>query len=217
MHPLAQLLSAAADGLFPPADGSWRRMPPWRPGIGAVVALTGTAVVVDDGPVPDARLSELGADGFGGAHHPRVIVALAGPTGWVDSLDLVLATRGRADPTTRPALVPRPDLAEHPRVRFARALRTDVAVWGDPDPASLTVATVSTGLAGVPEVNMELDPSRRGRGAGARLVADVLDLVPAGRLVVAAVAPGNVASLRALLDAGFGPIASIQLFRPAGG
>ena len=29
---------------------------------------------------------------------------------------------------------------------------------------------------------MELDPSRRGRGDGARLVADVLDLVPAGRL-----------------------------------
>ena len=123
VHPLAQLLSAAADGVFPPADGSWRRMPPWRPGVGAVVALTGTAVVVDDGPVPDGRLSELGVDGFGGAHHPRVIDALAGATGWVDSLDLVLAARGRGDDVTRPALVPRPDLAEHPRVRFARGLR----------------------------------------------------------------------------------------------
>jgi len=217
VHPLAQLLSAAADGVFPPADGSWRRMPPWRPGVGAVVALTGTAVVVDDGPVPDGRLSELGVDGFGGAHHPRVIDALAGATGWVDSLDLVLAARGRGDDVTRPALVPRPDLAEHPRVRFARGLRTDVAVYGEAEPASRTVATVSTGLAGLPEVNMELDPSRRGRGDGARLVRDVLDLVPAGRLVVAAVAPGNVASLRAVLHAGFGPIASVQLFRPAGG
>ena len=35
---------------------------------------------------------------------------------------------------------------------------------------------------------------------------------PAGELVLAAVAPGNVASLRALLRAGFAPLASVQLF-----
>jgi hypothetical protein len=37
--------------------------------------------------------------------------------------------------------------------------------------------------------------------------------VPAGELVLSAVAPGNAASLRALLSAGFVPLGSSQLFR----
>jgi RimJ/RimL family protein N-acetyltransferase len=37
--------------------------------------------------------------------------------------------------------------------------------------------------------------------------------VAAGDPVVAAVAPGNAASLRALLSAGFVPLGSLQLFR----
>ena len=46
---------------------------------------------------------------------------------------------------------------------------------------------------------------------------DALSAVPSGRLVLAAVAPGNAASVRALLAAGFVPLASIQLFRRAAG
>ncbi|MGR7025903.1 hypothetical protein [Geodermatophilus sp. URMC 62] len=40
-----------------------------------------------------------------------------------------------------------------------------------------------------------------------------LDAVPEGEPVVAAVAPGNTASLRTLLRAGAVPVASVQLFR----
>ena len=44
-HPLAGLISAAAAGRFPDADGGWQRMPPWRAGLEAVVAFTGHAVL----------------------------------------------------------------------------------------------------------------------------------------------------------------------------
>jgi hypothetical protein len=41
-------------------------------------------------------------------------------------------------------------------------------------------------------------------------------VLPEGRLALAAVAPGNAASVRALLAAGFVPLGSCQLFRRAG-
>ena len=55
-----------------------------------------------------------------------------------------------------------------------------------------------------------MDPRR---GAGTALVAAALEQVPAGELVVSAVAPGNAASLRSLLRAGLSPVASLQLYR----
>jgi hypothetical protein len=54
-------------------------------------------------------------------------------------------------------------------------------------------------------------------GGGARLARDALSVVPSGQLAVAAVAPGNAASVRALLAAGFKPLGSLQLFRRASG
>jgi len=41
---------------------------------------------------------------------------------------------------------------------------------------------------------------------------DALGTIASGQLVVAAVSPGNAASLRALLSAGFDPVGSMQLF-----
>lgn len=43
-HPLVGLIAAAA-GRFPMAYGSWRRVPPWRPEVEAIVAFTGHAVL----------------------------------------------------------------------------------------------------------------------------------------------------------------------------
>ena len=51
---------------------------------------------------------------------------------------------------------------------------------------------------------------------GARSCSDALATVETGELVVAAVAPGNAASLRVLLAAGFVPLGSSQLFRRGG-
>jgi len=207
-HPLAALITAAADRRFPVADGGWRRVPPWRPELEAVVSFTGHAVMVLGDDMPEGRLDASTIDGFGGAHDPRVITALAGPDAWIDSLDALLVRRGAGG---TPRLVPRPDLAHHPRAQFAARIRDDIGIFGYPEGRRSALAVIGRGVAGLPEISFEIETDRR--GGGTALVQDALGLVPSEQLVVAAVAPGNAASLRALLTAGFVPVGSMQLFR----
>ena len=212
-HPLAGLITDVAAGRFPDADGGWRRVPPWRPGLEAIVAFTGHAVLAVARDIPDRRLTSLGVNGFGGAHDPRLITALAGPGGWIDSLDMVMAGRGSGQAGQPPRLVDRPDLATQPRAAFAARIRDQPRPLGYPGRDRAALAVLSRGIAGLTELGFELEPARRGSGGGAQLVRDALSAVPSGQLVLAAVAPGNAASVRALLAAGFVPLASIQLFR----
>jgi hypothetical protein len=210
VHPLAGLIINAAAARFAAADGGWQRVPPWRPGLEAIISFTGHAVLAVASDIPDERLAELGVNGFGGAHDPRLISALAGPDGWIDVLDVLMAGRGG---TAGRRLVERPDLAAHPRARFAAQIRDRPRILGYPDRRRSALAVISTGVAGLTELSFELEPDHRGTGEGAPLIRDALSTVPAGELVVAAVAPGNAASLRALLTAGFSPLGSLQLFR----
>lgn len=216
-HPLAELITAAADGRFPEADGGWRRVPPWRPGLEASFAFTGHSVFAVAPDVTDEWLTSLGADGFGGAQDPRLITALAGSGGWIDCLDLVLAGRGSGQAGRPSRLADRPDLAAHPRAVFAARTRDQARTMGYADRSRGALAVISRGIAGLTELSFELEPERRGQSGGADLVRDALGAVPAGQLVLAAVAPGNVASVRALLAAGFVPLGAVQLFRRAGG
>ena len=213
-HPLAHIIEDAAKGRFPTVDGGWRRVDPWKPGIEAIVAFTGHAVLAVQAETPDQTLVGLGVDGYGGAHDPRLVAELAGPQGWIDSLDVLLARRGAGPAGSGAGLVPRPDLATHPRAQFAATNRDDPTVFGLEDPHRSTVVVVARGVAGLREISFELDPDDRG-GAGTALIHDALRLVPEDELVVAAAAPGNAASLRALLSAGFAPLGSLQLFRRA--
>ena len=229
MHPLAVLITDAAGGRFPPVDGGWRRVPPWRPGLEGIVAFTGHAVLALAPDVTDERLAGFGVNGLGGAHDPRLIAALAGPDGWIASLDVLLAGRGTGQPGAAarsgrggprhgpagagPRLVDRPDLAAHPRVQFAAQIRDQPRILGYPDLRRSALAVVSRGLGGLTELSFELEPQRRGAGRGATLIGDALSTIPAGQLVIAAIAPGNAASLRAALTAGFVPLGSTQLFR----
>ncbi len=212
---LAGVLRLAAAGVFPPVDGGWRRARPWREGLEAVVALTGRAYLAVGDDVDDATLAALRPDGTGGAHHPRVVIALAAG-GWVDVLDVLLATSGggeqrpdlRGDPDRR--VVERPDLADHPRAVAARRLRDDVRVLGRPGDGR-SLVTVSRGVAGLTELGAEAAPGTD----GSLLVADVVAGLPAGSTVLAAVAPGNARSLRSFLRAGMRPVGSVQLYLPA--
>ena len=241
MHPLAVLITDAAAGRFPPVDGGWQRVPPWRPGLEGIVAFTGHAVLALAPDVTDERLAGFGVNGLGGAHDPRLIAALAGPDGWIASLDVLLAGRGTGQPGAAgagpagagpasagpagagpasagpagagPRLVDRPDLAAHPRVQFAARIRDQPRILGYPDLRRSALAVVSRGLGGLTELSFELEPQRRGTGSGATLIRDALSTIPAGQLVIAAIAPGNAASLRAALTAGFVPLGSTQLFR----
>jgi hypothetical protein len=215
-HPLAGVIGGAAEGRFPDPDGGWHRVPPWRPGLEAVISFTAHAVFAVAPDIPDDRLAALGADGFGGAHDPRLIAALAGPEGWIDCLDMLMAGRGTGSAGARPPLIDRPDLATRPRAEFAARIRSRPQVLGYPDADRFALATISQGIAGLTELSFELEPGRRGRGGGSQLAADALSMIPAGQLTVAAVAPGNAASVRALLSAGFVPLGSVQLFRRSG-
>ena len=198
-HPLLPVLLAAAAGDFPPADGAVVYLPPLPAGQAAVVSLTARVYLATDQRV-------AGLDGFGAALRPEVLRRLAGPAGTVDTLDVTLAAHGLGGGT----LPRRAGVLDHPRVRYAVALRQDVRVHGDDD----GLITLATGLAGRREMSVEL--RRPGGGAGRALIVEALRLVPAGEPVFAAVAPGNARSLRAFLAAGFGPIGSEVILHPGG-
>ena len=134
---------------------------------------------------------------------------LAGRDGVVDVLDVVLVATG----TGSSPLVARPDLADHPRVRFARETRECVRVLGWPGRDDVVV-TVGDSLGGLAVVSYEIDAPARGQGLGTRTVDAARGLVPEGEPVVVLVSPGNTPSLRAALRAGYEPVGSIQLYRP---
>lgn len=209
---LATLLRDACVGRFPPPDGGWSRIPPWRAELEAVVGFTGHAFFAVNDDVTDRALALLGADGYGGAHHPSVVLALAGANAWIDSLDVVLVVvTPAAAGGSRSRLVERPDLGDHPRARFAIAIRNDVRVLGYPEPANASVVTIGEGLGGLWELGVETD----GGTDGAALLREALVFLPSAQPVVAAVAPGNARALRGFLRAGFRPVASVQLFTRA--
>lgn len=211
-HPLARLLREAAAGSFPPADGGWLRVSPWKQNVQAILSFTGRAVLAVSYDVPDSRLAELGVSGWDGAF-ARILVDLAGPGGWIDSLDVLMLGVGRGTNVGgHGGLVARPDLAKHPRVEHAERVRTGVQVLGRPEPDRRDVVALAHGVAGLREISFEVDPTHRGHGAGAELAAMALAAVPDNEVVVASAAPGNAAAVRACLRAGMKPVGSIQLF-----
>jgi len=206
-HPLAAVLTAAAAGRFPSPDGAVELLPPDDDGTHAVVELAGHSYALTDCAMDD--LLALGADGFGGCTHPDVLRWLAGPEGWIGSIDVVLVAMAR--PGDR--LAERRDLEDHPRVARARAHRRDVRVFGD----DRGLVTLGHGLVGRLELSVELyDVTSRSDGAGRVLIAGALAVARYRELVWAQVSPGNAASLRAFLACGFVPIGSEILLRPKG-
>jgi hypothetical protein len=206
---LRSLLLDAARGRFPDADGGWTRIQPWRPDLEGVVAFTGHAFLAIGADVDDALLADLGVDGYGGAHAPRVVQTLAGPTGWVGTLDVVLVSGVGDTKRVRTVLVDRPDLADRPAVERARRVRDDVRTLGTTDPEDHSLVTVARGLGGLVELGIETD----GHAHAASMIRAARALAPAGDPVVATVPPANARALRAFLRAGFKPVASVQLYK----
>lgn len=209
-HPLLDRFLDAAGGRFPPIDGAVTFLPGLPDGRAAVVAFTGHACIA----ASDAETTLAGAevDGFGRALDPSVLIALA-RGGTIGTHDVTLVARGSGDV----GLTPLPATArwdDHPRVRHARMLRSDVTVHGDEH----ALVTIGNGLAGRLELGVELvtsaDRDTPEPGVGRRLLARSLQLVPPAAPVFAAVSPGNARSLRAFLAAGFVPIASEVIITP---
>lgn len=203
MNPLLDLLHDAADGRFPPPDGSVAVMPAPPGRSDAVLAFTACSVIAAPLPADDV-LAELDPADLGAAMSPRFLVWLASRlAAEPGAYDLVLV----ADPlpgTSR--LEERADLDAHPRVQRSRAYRDDVGVYA----GESGIATVGRGLAHRLEVSIEVDPAARGSGRGRSLALAARCL--ADEPIFAQVSPGNSASLRAFLAAGYRPIGSEVLF-----
>ncbi len=141
--------------------------------------------------LPPGELSE--------AFTPPLLGALAQHTGRrVNAIDLLLL----APAAGRGSLPLSPTTEDHPRVRRARRYRTDLAAWSTEG----GILVLGRGLAGRWEVAIEVAPAYRGRGLGRALAAAARGLVPDDRPLWAQVAPGNAASVRAFLAAGYAPV-----------
>ena len=125
-----------------------------------------------------------------------------------EALDaVVLAEPLPGDPPLK--LTPLTD-PTHPRVTRALRYRTDVRVWA----SDHGVLIIGRGLAGRWEAAVEVTPEARNVGHGRALATAARHLVPEGRPVWAQIAPGNAASLRAFLSAGYQPVGSEVLLIP---
>jgi hypothetical protein len=102
-------------------------------------------------------------------------------------------------------------MEDHQRVRLAKARRTNVSVHGD----ERGLVTIGEGVHGHVEIGVELGAGvAPGNGVGRSLITEARRLAPAGTPVFAAVSPGNAASLRAFLAAGFVPVGAEVLLQP---
>lgn len=212
-NPLGTTLRDAAYGRFPPADGAIQVLPTPPGPTDAVVAFTAHHLVA--APVdPDEVLARLPADDLSAPTSAGFLLWLGERLGSAPgSYDVTLASVGPPS-TTPPTLTPREDLWDHPRVARANHYRVDLRVFSDPDGNGLV--TLGRGLAGRLETSVEVDPDHRGLGLGAELARQARSLAPAGEPLFAQVAPGNAASLRAFLDAGYRPLGAEVLFAKNG-
>src|SRR5207245_372679 len=74
------------------------------------------------------------------------------------------------------------------------------------------VLVLGRGLTNRWEMAYEVDEAARGRGLGRALATAARTLLPPGTPIWAQVAPGNAASLRATLAAGYTPVGAEVLF-----
>src|SRR6266508_270505 len=210
-HPLLALLMEAALGRPPAADGVVELMPRAGP-TSAIVAFTAHHAIAAD-VAEDQLRGRLPPDDLGAPMLASFQLFLAGWVGAEPGFhDVVLALPPGAVRATPVDLEAADTLGDHRRVQRASCYRSNLTVWTDPSGAGVLV--VGRGLAGRWEMAFEVDDAARGRGLGHRLAAAAGAVVPDGDIVFAQVSPGNVASLRAVLAAGYRPIASEVLFTP---
>ena len=211
-HPLLKVLLDAAAGRPPAPDGALEVLPPLEGPVDAVVAFTAHSYLVADVD-PELARSRLRPGDPGAPTLPAFIAWLATELGArAGHLDAVLAAAALDGPPPL-RLEPRADLEDHYRVSGADHHRADLRVFTTPDGAGLLV--LGRGLASRWEAGFEVAPERRGRGLGRALATAARHLVPAGGPMFLQVSPGNAASLRAVLAAGYRPLGSEVLLSRA--
>jgi hypothetical protein len=125
-------------------------------------------------------------------------------------IDLVLVAPAVDPHEDLPKLIRRDDLVSHPRLTRSRRYRTDLRCYTDPDDRALLV--VGRGLSEREEIGIEVKPEFRRSGLGTSLARTATRVASPGEPLFAQVSPGNVASIRTFLAAGYHPICSEVLF-----
>ncbi|MET9221000.1 GNAT family N-acetyltransferase [Streptomyces sp. NPDC003300] len=231
---LRSLLDAAARGDFPPADGTVTFVAQPSARDAGVIAFTAHTVVFADiadasgtagtgstgstagtaeCPAPEDTGAGLRAllppDDLSAPLNPPFLTALCARTGRVvNNLDLLALAARLPGPPPLP-LTETTDRS-HPRIVRALQHRDDVRAWTAPGGTVL----IGRGVAGRWETAVEVDPDARGKGLGRLLALAARHLVPDGAPLWAQIAPGNAASVRAFLAAGFAPVGAEALLVP---
>ncbi|MGW1793594.1 GNAT family N-acetyltransferase [Streptomyces tubercidicus] len=210
--PLSTLLTAAARGSFPPADGSVTVLPPPSPRDAGVASFTCHAVVFAD--VEPSWVRERIAPGdLSAPLSPPFLSALAERLGReANNIDMVAVAEPLPGPP-RLALVEATDRG-HPRITRALRHRDGVRAWTTADGGTLVLGR---GVGGRWELAIEVDPGAQGRGLGRELAYAARHLIPADEPLWAQVDPGNARSVRGILAAGFAPVGAEALMVPYGG
>jgi GNAT superfamily N-acetyltransferase len=205
---LAEILGRVERGEWLPPDPWLSIVPAPSARAEAVVAFPGHIVVATD--LPPAWVRDQLPDGdLSAPLNPPFLRACEQKLGRrVNCVDgLYLAPRAAGAPE-----LPVREVADldHPRVRRARRYRPEVRVWTSDG----GVLVVGRGLAGRWEAAIEVDPAHRGRGLGRALARAARHLLPEDRPVWAQVSPGNAASVRTFLAAGYRPVGAEALLVP---
>ena len=215
---LGDLMADLAAGRMPPADARVVVVPAPSTTHAAVLAFTAHHVVAAD--VPDAWVQERTKhDPFTAPTSPEFLLELGHrigrPAGTVDVVFAApaatppAATPPGATPDTLPVREIEPSAAEH-RVKRALRYRRGVRTWQTTDGTGLLV--IGRGLGGRWEASYEVTPGARGRGLGRRLAATARTLIPPGDTAFLQASPGNTASMRAAIGAGYIVLGAEVLF-----
>jgi RimJ/RimL family protein N-acetyltransferase len=175
----------------------------------AVLALTAHYYIATSAPEEWIR-RQLPPGDLLAPMSPRFLSALADELQMRDDgIDVLLAAPGLPGDATLQQIA----ASERPRVMRANAHREDVQVFTDPTATVITVI-LGHGLALRREIAIEVEPGSRGQGLATQTLTKARRLVDTDDVLFAQTAPGNAASLRAFLTAGFRPIGSEILFFP---
>jgi hypothetical protein len=197
---LSTLLTNAACGRFPPADGEVTIVAQPSERDAGVLGFTAHAVIFTDAD-PEWVRCQLPPGNLSAPLSPAFLTKLAEATNRrVGSIDMLCYAMSLGGPPPLD-LIPQPESA-HSRVLRALNYRDEVRTWRTDG----GIVLIGRGVAGRLETAVEVDDDRRSQGLGRRLAVAARHLIPDGTVLWAQVAPANAASVRAFLSAGFTPV-----------
>jgi hypothetical protein len=206
---IGELMAELAAGRMPPADARVLVVPAPSTTHAAVLAFTAHHLVAAD--VPDRWIQDqVRHDPFTAPTSPEFLRELGRRAGHqAGTVDVVfIAPAGSANGAPLAVREVLPD--SQPRVERARRYRRDVRAWQTLDRAGLIV--IGRGLGGRWEASYEVAPVRRGRGLGRQLAATARTLIPPTDTLFLQASPGNAASIRAAIGAGYTAVGAEVLF-----